>query len=379
MMVLPFDLPPNVTGLILVAFLSSIVAFIVDIFGVVLSVLGRPIIVLESDKIRTLDRLFVEHGWCNATTASTVPKPASGWVFMFPKVWLACVIFGSRKTIISDRSGAFTTYELFIFGFKSDLMNLIRGDPRRIQETVVTITSPYRTSSDTSTIRVPRVVQSWQQKVLDVVLENYKNGQDAPREFGCSLLVWGPSFAGKSTLPELVAAAIRGRKFTSDRPRVQRRTWATLLSPWTVVSGLQVHQPSDACEEVQIGDPVTVKINISRPGATLELAGITDASSASPSILCFDEFDIIAEGAKQPVPSREGNSMADSKQDLNNTLDKCGKTDHLCVIATMNADPNTLDPTFTRKGRFDFWVKVFRSSDSGYDCEIVPAPTPKTE
>lgn len=345
----------TIVGFILAACAPLIAGHIVTVINILLSLFGHRILVQEWEKVRILDRFFSTHGWCHAKIASLISKPADGWVFLWPTKGMRCLVFGMRKTNTFERNMSVTVYELLIFGAHTDMMAHISGDPRRIRETDVTIVSAYRTSSDTALIRAPAVRQAWQQKALDELLQHYHHNAQAMREFGCSVLIFGPSGAGKSTMAQIFASALRGHTFLTD----------TLKK-----------------EQIRIGEPRVVCIDITRPGATPDLACINEGSQDTPIVIGVDELDVvIAHALNTTKPVSEGSSLADTKALLHRFLDNIAKRDHVSLIATMNTNPSELDETFTRLGRFDFWVHVVSTGDDDdtYDCTIQPAPQPKPE
>lgn len=365
----------TILGFIIAASASILIGYLTSAFGILASIISRRVVFSDTEAVRKLDQLFVQHGRCQTTTITTIHKPYDGAVAFWPHPaeGLRCLIVGWRKTTSSERAGTSTTYELFILGPLSDLLAYIRSDPRSVVEMIVHFISAYRTSQDMINIKVPPIAQDWQHSVIKKLVQLYRRAPNDVRDFGVSVLIYGPTGAGKTIVAHFLAQALRGRSFKTRAPK-------TLSYSWCCRARNTRRQITTT-----IGDPMVASGDISLPGASLNLLGVCEASAERPVVLLLDEFDRTCQHASKSGSTGEGVGLAENKTTLNGALDQLSKTNHVCTVATMNSDPfkplndelplsapgNTSvgDLSFIRAGRFDIYVEVV-SNGIGYTCNI---------
>lgn len=275
--------------------------------------------VQEQAQVSALDRLLAETGWCSARKLGPGRLPADGVHFAFLRGPLIAV----RSSETLARGGSSQKYTVYAIGSAaaSAIHERLTGDPRDVVLRYVYAPAPWRSSSVTMRCAPPPRAHPWQNRAVRKLFERFRNQSRA------TALVCGSMGAGKSTLGELLAVAIK--------------------------------------TEMRLIPEVVKNLDLTSKGLLLEDAFDTPTSS-SPVILMLDEVDATIDHAERAETKegdkREGASLADTPTSLLAVLDRLNRTPHLVVIATTNKALTAMTAggyaRYTRKGRLDLRFEV---------------------
>lgn len=304
--------------ILLTAVLFSAAALLPALFRALLFLVARVDVVSGASRVAALDRHLAETGWCTARLLGTARLPADGVHFLTDT--LLGLVVAHRRTENLSRGGTETRWTLYTLrsgGSRSceTLRAKLLGDPRDVSVRFVFAPVPWRTSTTTLRLPPPSAAYAWQAAAVEKLLEAYR------RDGRVSALICGPRGTGKTTVGELLAAALS--------------------------------------RETRVAPEVVRGFDLAAPGLLPEDAFDTPTES-SPVVLMLDELDAAIDHAESGPAERkgEGSALADTPTSLLGALDFLGKIPYLVVIATSNrslpemaAGPSYA--RYTRPGRLD--------------------------
>lgn len=298
-------------GLVLAASSSLIVGYIMSAFALLVSLVCRRELVVSRDAVRVMDQLFAKHGWTQTRHLDADNLPSEGLHVMMTRRGL---VIGNRKTDHFPQGGKQDKYELYIFGHAvyAHIRAILTGNKDTIIVTYCESPTLWRGErSATPYMMGQQEPVGWQIVCIQDILSQFKLAKRA------SFILWGEPGTGKSYVAMLLNKAL--------------------------INGY---------------DPVTVVANPTNRGLSISDI-VFPPPEGKVTIVLFNEFDKVIEHAESSVEkSSEGISIASNKTSLLNALDRINAMKGVILIATMNGNPNTLPPAYTRRGRFDACVEA---------------------